>query len=125
LAVWKGGPSERLAAVAIYGAWILTVLARDDRVGRPQYGIFAVDSVLFVLVLVLALRSRRWWPLFMAGFALVAVLTHAGRIVDNRVGAWAYHSAGQIWGYMILAALAVGTRGRWREARAPAATRTR
>jgi hypothetical protein len=116
-AAWKGGPSERFGAAVFYGAWILTMLVRDDGVGRPQYGIFIVDSLLFVLLLALALRSRRYWPLFMAGFELLAVVTHAGRFIDNQIGAWAYHSAGQIWGYLMLAALGAGTWNRWREVR--------
>jgi hypothetical protein len=108
-ALWKGGPSERIASLAFLAAWVATVLLRDDRRWNPQWGIFVADAVLFVVLVGLALRSHRFWPMWMAGFELLGVVTHLGRILDHSVGAWAYITAGQIWGYLTLFALGYGT----------------
>ncbi|HVI31649.1 hypothetical protein [Phenylobacterium sp.] len=114
-ALWKGGPDERFAAVAFLAAWAATVVFRDDQRNNPQWGILFADIGLFVALVVLVLRTDRFWPIWMAGFELLSVITHAGRIVDRNVGAWAYITAGQIWGYLTLFALAWGTWAAWRE----------
>lgn len=116
-ALWKGGPSERFAAASFYGAWILTRLVHNPDRYATQWAVLVVDSLLFVLLAGLALRSDRYWPMFMAGFELLAVITHAGRILDRTLGAWAYLTAAQIWAYLMLYALAFGVWGAWRERR--------
>jgi hypothetical protein len=116
-ALWKGGPSERIAAMLFYVAWIASRLLRDDNRLNPQWGVLAIDVMLFVLLAALALRSTRFWPMCMAGFELLAVITHAGRLADPRLGGWVYLTAEQIWSYMTLIALAVGVTHRWQERR--------
>jgi hypothetical protein len=120
-AAWKGGRSERYAAGACYGAWIATLLVHNPNRYVTQWAVFGVDVLLFLLLAALALRSHRYWPMFMAGFQLLAVITHAGRILDKTVGAWAYLTAAQIWGYLVVYTLAFATWGRWRERRQLAA----
>jgi len=114
-AAWKGGPSERFGAASFYVAWLATVAVSTG--AGTQWGVLAVDGVLFLVLVGLALKSDRYWPLFFAGFELLAVVTHAGRILDPTLGSWAYRSAGQIWGYLMIGALAVGTWTAWQERR--------
>jgi len=112
-----GGPSEKYGACAFYGAWLATLLLRSgDRLG-PQYGALAADIALMALLIPLALRSHRYWPIWMTGFHLLAVLTHAGRILDRSMNPWAYLTGAQIWGYLTLLSLAVGVYGAWQERR--------
>lgn len=115
VALWKGGPSERYGALVFYGAWIVTRLVKDADRHATQWAVFVVDIAFVLLLAGLALRSDRWWPIFMAAFALLAVVTHAGRIADPHVGSWAYLTAAHIWGYLEIIALGVGTLNRWRE----------
>lgn len=104
-----------------YSAWLLTLLVRSQDRFATQWAVFAVDLVLLVLLAGLALRSDRYWPLFITGFHLLNVLTHVGRILDSGMPRWAYHTAALIWGYLMIAALAVGTANRLRERRQMAA----
>ncbi|WP_374469367.1 hypothetical protein [Phenylobacterium sp.] len=74
-----------------------------------------MDVSLLVVVVVVAMRSSRYWPIFAAAFQLLAVITHAAHLLDPGVGDWAYVTAGVIWTYLLLLALALGTWNRWRE----------
>jgi hypothetical protein len=121
-ALWKGGWSERVAAVGFVLAWLATPLTRDHRWVGPQWSGFAIDVLFLAVLLVIALRTRRYWPLFAAAFQLLAVFTHLARIIDPAVGGWAYITAGVIWTYLTLFAIAYGTYNRWRERRQLAAS---
>jgi phosphoglycerol transferase MdoB-like AlkP superfamily enzyme len=114
-AVWKGGPSERVGALIYFGAWILTMIARSDQRHYPQLGEFAVDVVTLILLIVLALRSHRYWPIGMAAMQALVAATHAGRLIDPQLSSWAYYTSLQMWGYLVLVLLAVATWRRWRE----------
>ena len=114
-ALWKGGRSERIVAAAFLIAWLATAVTRDRHFVGPQWSGFVIDGAFLVVLLGVALRSVRYWPLFAAGFQLLAVLTHAARVIDPTVGGWAYITAGVIWTYFTLFALAAGTWGAWRD----------
>lgn len=116
-ALWKGAWPERAVAVAFLVTWIGTALTRTQGWVGFQGGPFLMDVALFVATLVVALRSRRFWPMFAAGFQLLAVIVHGARLVDSNVGTWAYVTAGIIFTYLFLYALAFGTWGAFRERR--------
>ncbi|MBL8770097.1 MAG: hypothetical protein JNK30_01845 [Phenylobacterium sp.] len=112
LAVWRGGDDERLAAGGQLANWALTILLVRANGGttsdETQWGVLAADVALLSLLLWIALRSRRYWPLFATAFHLLVVLVHFGRIVDPRVSGWAYLTAGLIFAYLVLIAIAYG-----------------
>jgi hypothetical protein len=74
--------------------------------------------VFFLVLLVVSLRTERFWPLVACGFQLLAVLTHAAKLIDKGVAQWAYITAGVIWTYLVLLAMGIGTWNVWRERRA-------
>jgi len=111
IAWWRGGRDARTAAGALLAASLLTRLAYAYE-GQMGWGVALVDAGLLAVLVWVALRSPRWWPLFAAGFHLLAVVTHLAKLVDSQVSAWAYVTAGVIWGYLL--ALSIGF-GAWRE----------
>ena len=100
--VWRGGDEERLAAGGLLANWALTILVYKSRSQETQWAMLALDSALLLLYVWLALRSRRYWPIFVVGFQLLCVVTHLAHAVDRSVGGWAYITAGVIWSYLIL-----------------------
>jgi hypothetical protein len=120
-ALWKGGWSERVVAMGFLVAWLTTPVLRRGGWEGPAWTGLAVDGLFLALLLFVALRSRRWWPLFAAAFELLSVLTHVARLIDPGVRAWAYATADAIWTYCLLTSLGIGTYNRWRERRQPAA----
>ncbi|HEV2532497.1 hypothetical protein [Phenylobacterium sp.] len=120
-AIVKGGREERIAAVyfalaALAAPWLL-----DRRWAGTQWAMFAVDLGYLALLLTLAMRSPKWWPIPAAAFQLLAVVTHIASLVDHQLRAWAYVTAGVIWTYLGLAAIVVGTFNHWRGRPQPAA----
>lgn len=108
LAVWRGRDDERLAAGGYLAAWALTVVVFKDRSRDIQWAVMIIDACLMILFLVLAMRSRRYWPLFAAGFQLLAIATHAARALDAGISGWAYLTAGLVWGYLSVFAIGYG-----------------
>lgn len=108
LALWRGRDDERLAAAGMLADWSLSRILFQTHSEGLQAGIFAVDLILLGVYVWLALRSRRYWPLFAAGFQLLAIVTHLGRMVDPRMSGWAYLTAEIIWSYLAILAIAYG-----------------
>lgn len=106
--VWKGDREERIAGIAFAIGVVTAPLLKDRQWVGPQWGNFALDAAYFALLIGMALRTRKYWPLFAAGFQLLLVLTHAASMVDHQLGAWAYITAGVIWTYLGLFALGAG-----------------
>jgi hypothetical protein len=116
-ALWVGGLTERLGAAAIFFGWIASlVMARVGPNGHAT-GVAVVDLLLLLVLIALALKSPRYWPLWAAGFHLLAVVTHWMHRLDPSLGNWTYVTAGIIWGYLLVGALAFGTWGAWKERR--------
>lgn len=108
LAVWRGRDDERLAAGADLATWAMTMLVYRANTDGTQWAMLLVDVALVAVLGWIALRSDRHWPMFAAGFALLMLLTHLASAADPTLGGWAYITAGIIWSYLVLAAIAYG-----------------
>ncbi len=121
LTIWRGGWPERTVAFGtIVGSLAMALFQNTKDWSAPQWGDLAVDSVFLLLVIWVALRSRKVWPMFAAAFQLVAVVNYVARLADARVGVLAPFTAGVIWSYLILLAVVVGVWLNRRAAPAPA-----
>lgn len=112
LAVWRGRDDERLAAGGLLANWAFTMvvvrMSGGTASGATQWGMLVVDVALLGLYLWLALRSGRYWPLFVAAFQVLVVVTHLGRVVDSTISGWAYLTAALIWSYLGLLTIGYG-----------------
>lgn len=121
-AFWRGGREEQTAAGAMLLSVLATLFLRDPKWSGTQWGAFAADAGLLVVLLVIALRTARFWPLFAAAFQLLCVITHIARILDPGVRAWAYATAQVIWTQWVLFAIGTGVFTNWRRTRRQPAT---
>ncbi len=108
IAVWRGRRDEHLAAGIMLAAWAITMVVYRSGFQQTEWGILLVDAGALSGFTWIALRSDRFWPLFAAGFHLLAVVTHVARLADPGVGAWAYLTAEIMWGYLLAAAIGYG-----------------
>lgn len=104
-AVWRGRDQERLAVAGLMAAWALSMVAFRARSQDTQWPILFIDLSLFGLYLSLAMKSPRFWPLFAAGFQLLAFVTHVAHALDTGISGWAYLTAERIWSYLVLLTL--------------------
>jgi hypothetical protein len=91
-----------------------TVVLRDPRWVGPQWGAFIADVCLLLLLTVVALRSRRFWPMFAAAFQLLCVVIHVARMFDPGVRGWAYATGEVIFTQWVFFAVGVGVVNTWR-----------
>lgn len=119
-ALWRGGRTERIVAVANIAAWLATIVVQNRHNWLdPQWGVFAVDAAFLLLLLWCVVRSSRLWILPAAAFQLLAVVTHAAILADDGVRAWTYMTALILWSYLVLITLGIGTYTYWRGTSAP------
>jgi hypothetical protein len=109
-----GGFDERLAGAGLLAAVIITNIVTDGSYGHTETGVLIVDVSVFFGLLVLALRSDRFWPMWAAAFQLVATMVHVGSMTQTGDFAWAYYIALTFWTFPVLIALLAGT---WFEGR--------
>ncbi len=97
-AAFLGGRDGRLVASLTIGAALATmVLERRDTWSSAHNALFIVDLVMFLLLYLLALQSRRYWPLWVAAFQLVTVTTHIAAFSMSETPARIYEAIATIW----------------------------
>lgn len=110
----RGGVEERLTAGSILINVTATVVMRDQSWPQLQLAGFVIDVLSLVLLLTIALRTHKFWPLPAAAFQVLMVLTHVAKVIDPDLGQWSYMTAIVIWTYLLLIALGVGVWNCWR-----------
>lgn len=110
VALWRGGWPERLAAAAMILAWIASALLYKTRLWfGPQTAVFLVDLALLAVLLFIALRSDRWWPMWACGFHGLTLILMLATLLDTRISNRAgYIAGGGVFSYLTMAALFFG-----------------
>lgn len=112
---WRwGGTDEKLASLGFMLATALTPLVNESKYYQPEVGVLLVDLLLLAGLMVLALRSDRFWPMWAAAFQLVAVTVHVASFTEQGDFAWAYAVGLIFWSYPVMISLMIGT---WLEGR--------
>ena len=108
----RGRRDERIAAVVcVVASFASLLLLTRLRFSDVELGIFGVDVTVLVAFVAVALRSERFWPLWVSGLQLTSTVPHALKLVDPGLMPFAYAAAETIWSYPILIIIVVGT---WR-----------
>jgi hypothetical protein len=104
-----GRTDERVAAGAMMGAAVLSPILVNGGWASPETGVLGIDMALLALLVVIALKSDRFWPLWAAGFHVVGTTIHLATFVDADIWPPAYANAQAFWAWPVLVALLVGT----------------
>jgi hypothetical protein len=115
--LFRGRRDERHVGIILVLGVIATHLAISplrSRFTGVETHVMAVDIVVFAGFLWVALRSERFWPLWIAGLQLTTILGHVLKVADASLFSKAYGAALVFWSYPIVLILAVGT---WRNHR--------
>ena len=116
-ALWRGRSDERIAALACLLATVATRLVISPvavRYTGVEFGLLAVDLALLVAFLAIAVRSHRFWPLWVAGLQLTNSLAHLMKAIEFDLMPRAYAAAAVFWSYPILVIILIGA---WRTRR--------
>lgn len=110
-ALWRGDRDARAAAIVCIVATALTVVLLTpgpERYQLVESGAMIVDLATLTAFVTLALTSRRFWPLWVAGLQLTASAAHALKLFDASLVPLAYAAAERFWSYPILLIIAIG-----------------
>lgn len=113
-ALWRGRSDERIVAAMCLLASVTTRFAISPlqvRYASVETGLLAIDLILLGVFVWIALRSQRFWPLWVAGLQLTNSVSHLIKFADFDLVPRAYSAAAALWSYPILLILAVAT---WR-----------
>lgn len=114
-ALWRGRKYEQLSALIFIAASVVSVLARSAA-QEPYLGVqfsdMIIDTVVLAAMLVIALRSDRFWPLWVAGLQLTISMSHLLKAIEPSLVPIAYAAAERFWSYPTLIILFVGA---WRQ----------
>jgi hypothetical protein len=108
----KGGNDERAVAATCLAGTLATMFVISPlrhRYAGVEEGLMLVDLGVLAGFITVALRSKRFWPLWVAGLQLTTSLGHILKGADQDLLPKAYGAALQFWGYPILLILAIGT----------------
>lgn len=94
-----GGREGRWISCLLISAALLTIPASylDRSWSRTQLPVLGVDVLLLAGLGYIAARSRRHWPLWVAGFHLVSVSTHAARLAEPSLKPLIYFALQSFW----------------------------
>lgn len=113
VAAWRGRGPERIAAAAMLLAWIASALSHDaTQLFGPQGTIMVIDLALFLVLLTIALRSDRWWPMWACAFHGLSLVLAMAMLADPRVWSRAGFIASGVFSYLTMLSLFVGAVGR-------------
>ena len=116
-ALWRGRKYEQLSALTFITASIASVLARSpvhERYLGVEYSDLIIDSFVLAITVAIALRSDRFWPLWVAGLQLTISMSHLLKWIQPDLLPLAYAAAERFWSYPTLVILFVGA---WRQHR--------
>jgi hypothetical protein len=108
-ALWKGSRDARIVgATCLVAAFASIPIAAY---GSVEINVLIVDLLVLASFLYVALRSDRFWPLWIAGLHVTTVVAHALKLVTEDLVPIAYAVALRFWAYPELIILAVAV---WR-----------
>lgn len=114
LTFWRGRTDERIAAGVCVGGTLLTVIVGNQLAVDHSYfdiAAFLVDVGVLAAFLAIALRSSRFWPLWVTGLQLTTTSIHLLMIVSPRLPGGIFGAALAVWSYPILFLIGIGA---WR-----------
>ena len=107
---------KQVALICLVGTLVTTfvVAPLSNRYEGLELSVMLVDIAMLGAFVAIALRSARFWPLWIAGLQLTTILGHVLKAVGGDLVSKAYGMALGFWAYPIIIILAVGT---WRTSR--------
>ncbi len=95
---WEGKWTTALILSATAGTFVSETVVRLAWHSTNSL-VFLVDVALFVGMYLVAVKSRRWWPLWVAAFQLNSIAAHLATVLSPTFSAAVYNGFEGIWAF--------------------------
>ena len=112
VAAVRGRTDERIAAGACLAATLITHFILGPlklEYSAVESGLATLDVAMLAVFVAVALRSSRFWPLWVAGLQLTMTAAHLLKAIELDLLPRAYAAAAIFWSYPILLIILVGS----------------
>lgn len=106
-----GGAPERIGSTILVAGTLVAWATPPMRFQTLELDLLAVDILLFISFLTLALKADRFWPLWLAAFQVITLAGHVVRVVDADILGRTYAFMIVVWSYPMSLLVIIGT---WR-----------
>jgi hypothetical protein len=111
-AMFRGGSPERSATAAYFSVWVFDKLIHlsvpvEYAEMDPWY--FLLDLIAWIAFLAIALRAKRFWPLWIVAVQTISMVAHMAKLMDVSIVPRAYYIMQVASSYPILISFAIGT----------------
>lgn len=98
---WEGRWTTLTIICASLATWAanhwLRTYAFDLFWANTNLAVLAIDLLAFASMYVVAARSGRWWPIWVAAFQLNSVVAHFATVIDPAFSALVYQGYEGLW----------------------------
>lgn len=113
LALWRGGAPERQAAFVFVGVFVADrlyhwILPAGAHLLRVDFGHILIDSIALAFFMVIALRANRIYPLWLASFQLMTIVSHIEQAISPTIHRGAYAVLAFAPSYLEIAVFGIG-----------------
>ena len=109
--LWRGRRDEQLAALTCVVASVASMALLITRTGyysNFEFGVALIDLLALLTFVWIALKSNRFWPLWVAGLQMTATSGHVFKLVVPNLLPVVYATSLASWSYPILLIIALG-----------------
>ena len=99
-ALLKGTRDAQIVAVSTLAATVASYLL-VSRYDGVEFGVLVIDVLVLTVFVAVALKSDRFWPLWIAGLQLTTTFGHVLRALEDQMGPIAYAVSLRFWVYPI------------------------
>jgi hypothetical protein len=99
-ALLLGGWEGRVTTAVVLSATLATMFLErllDLHWHETNQIVLAIDLAAFLVMYVVAAKSRQWWPIWVAAFQLNSVVAHFATLITPEFSALVYHGYEGLW----------------------------
>ena len=108
----RGTKWERLGMAIVFAGSLATfavALVFGRNWSNTLYSVLAIDLAALLAFGFIALRSDRFWPLWVTGMQLAQLTTHMARMADPAIVRRAYEAGQGVWSWLQILVIVLAT----------------
>ena len=111
----RGGWEEKLASSSLVVVSYLTPLVHDpayESFHHFEFSIFILDIIYFLITLIIVLRTKKFWPIWVAAMSAMVIMAHLLPFMPlpREIAPYLYFRAEALWSWPTWVVIGIGVR---------------